>query len=188
MVQTVVAKANSEATEAHHSAAKVNAEATKARQSAAKANAEATEAHRPAGIQHAAAKPTDVIRLEMKASAESPAQVKVLEPTEAGDGVGATAKAHWPNQAAQNGPKEAARNGPTKAARSGLEQAQRPTKAARNALWPNQAAKGGDGASVIEPGNSSRKGSHIAGRSSGPGTTANPRAYRSRGPRESDEE
>ena len=35
----------------------------------------------------------------MKASAEGPAQVKVLEPTEAGGGVGATAKAHWPNQA-----------------------------------------------------------------------------------------
>jgi hypothetical protein len=38
-------------------------------------------------------------RLGMKASAEGPAQVKVLEPTEAGGGVGATAKAHWPNQA-----------------------------------------------------------------------------------------
>jgi len=82
MVQTVVAK--------------VSAEATKAHQSAAKANA---EAHRPAGIQHAAAKPKAVARLGMKASAEGPAQVKVLEPTEAGGGVGATAKAHWPNQA-----------------------------------------------------------------------------------------
>lgn len=96
MVQTVVAKVSAETTKAHHSAAKVNAEATKAHQSAAKANA---EAHRPAGIQHAAAKPKAVARLEMKASAEGPAQVKVLEPTEAGGGVGATAKAHWPNQA-----------------------------------------------------------------------------------------
>ena len=95
----MVARANAEATEAHHSAAKANAEATKARQSAAKADAEATEAHRPAGIQHAAAKPKAVARLGMKASAEGPAQVKVLEPTEAGGGVGATAKAHWPNQA-----------------------------------------------------------------------------------------
>ena len=94
-------KANAEATRAHKSAARASAEATRAHQSAAKVNAESTKAHQSAEIHHAAAKPQTVIRVEMEVSDEGAAQVKVLEPTEADDDVGAKAKAHWPNQAAK---------------------------------------------------------------------------------------